>query len=167
MLYYIFSFLFSCILSVYAALLLSLNSYYWLPLGALSLLPPLVSLFSPPPLHLFCVCMFVVSADAAPTSSKRDVTGPVLHLRFGTPAETIIAKPVYMVTLPAVTGVMGVLADHAPTIGNNTHTHKKHTHKENNNARRTSISGTSRRRVHKRIEHLLSSLQASNKHCRM
>jgi len=43
-------------------------------------------------------------------------SGPVLHLRFGTPSETLVAKPVHMVTLPAVTGVMGVLADHAPTI---------------------------------------------------
>jgi F-type H+-transporting ATPase subunit delta len=34
-----------------------------------------------------------------------------------TPNETIVNNtPVHMVTVPAVTGVMGILADHAPTI---------------------------------------------------
>ena len=41
----------------------------------------------------------------------------MLSLRFVTPNETIVNNsPVYMVTVPAVTGVMGILADHAPTI---------------------------------------------------
>ena len=46
-------------------------------------------------------------------------SGPVgqLSLSFATPYETIVKdKAVYMVTVPAVTGVMGILADHAPTI---------------------------------------------------
>ena len=38
-------------------------------------------------------------------------------MRFVTPNETILNNTaVYMVTVPAVTGVMGILADHAPTI---------------------------------------------------
>ena len=41
----------------------------------------------------------------------------MLNLRFVTPNETIVNNTaVYMVTVPAVTGVMGILADHAPTI---------------------------------------------------
>ena len=50
-------------------------------------------------------------------SSPSSSSGPVLRLRFVTPNETIVNNaPVYMVTVPAVTGVMGILADHAPTI---------------------------------------------------
>jgi len=51
------------------------------------------------------------------TSSTGLSSGPVLNLRFVTPNETIVNnKPVYMCTVPAVTGVMGILAEHAPTI---------------------------------------------------
>lgn len=55
------------------------------------------------------------SADATP---KRDtgLTGPAVQLRLTTATETLLSKPVYMVTLPAVSGMMGVLGDHAPTI---------------------------------------------------
>lgn len=49
-------------------------------------------------------------------AEKTGPSGPVLNVRFTTPNEIIVNKPVHMVTIPAVTGVMGVLADHAPTI---------------------------------------------------
>ena len=41
----------------------------------------------------------------------------VLNFRFTTPTDSIFAEtPVYRVTIPATTGDMGVVADHAPTI---------------------------------------------------
>ncbi len=36
--------------------------------------------------------------------------------RITTPTETLLSRPVYMVTIPAQSGYMGVLADHASTI---------------------------------------------------
>ena len=54
---------------------------------------------------------------AARSSSSTPGQGGVLNLRLVTPNETIVNNSlVYMVTVPAVTGVMGILADHAPTI---------------------------------------------------
>lgn len=54
-------------------------------------------------------------AEAAPQKSAA-ISGQLL-VRFATPSETIVSdKPAYMVTIPAVTGIMGVLADHSPTI---------------------------------------------------
>jgi len=65
-----------------------------------------------------CRGFHVRSLKLAETSSTASTSGgPVLNLRFVTPNETIVNnKPVYMCTIPAVTGVMGILADHAPTI---------------------------------------------------
>jgi F-type H+-transporting ATPase subunit delta len=54
-------------------------------------------------------------ADAPPSKSQGP-SGPVINLRFFTPNEKIIEKPVYMVTIPAASGVMGILGDHAPAI---------------------------------------------------
>ena len=62
------------------------------------------------------MCSFADEPAAAGRSTSSS-SGPVLNLRFVTPNETIVNNtPVYMVTVPAVTGVMGILADHAPTI---------------------------------------------------
>jgi hypothetical protein len=55
------------------------------------------------------------SAEASTKTAT--LTGPAVNLRFVSSSETLVAKPVYMVTIPAVSGVMGVLGDHAPTIG--------------------------------------------------
>ena len=70
-------------------------------------------------LVLFCLRVSLADepAAAARSSSSTPGQGGVLNLRLVTPNETIVNNsPVYMVTVPAVTGVMGILADHAPTI---------------------------------------------------
>lgn len=49
-------------------------------------------------------------------STPQPKSGQLL-VRFATPTETIINdKPIHMISIPAVTGVMGILADHSPTI---------------------------------------------------
>ena len=66
-----------------------------------------------------CLCFSLADepAAAARSSTSTPGQGGVLNLRLVTPNETIVNNsPVYMVTVPAVTGVMGILADHAPTI---------------------------------------------------
>jgi len=53
---------------------------------------------------------------STPTPSREGGTA-ILSLQFVTPNETIVNnQPCYAVTVPAVSGVMGILADHAPTI---------------------------------------------------
>jgi hypothetical protein len=98
-----------------------------------SLHPPSVS--DHPMLTRFdrrCCCSVCrwLSAEAAP-AKQTTLTGPAVNLRFVSSSETIIAKPVYMVTIPAVSGVMGVLGDHAPTIGQTTQRNAACPHAEN------------------------------------
>jgi F-type H+-transporting ATPase subunit delta len=57
-----------------------------------------------------------VSSNDAPAPKRDSSSGPVLNLRFATSSELLVHRPVYMVTVPAASGVMGVLGDHAPTI---------------------------------------------------
>lgn len=60
------------------------------------------------------VCRCFSAEAAAPKQAT--LQGPSVNLRFVSSSDVLIAKPVYMVTIPAVSGVMGVLGDHAPTI---------------------------------------------------
>lgn len=51
------------------------------------------------------------------TQTQKSGASGSLNVRFVTPIETIVNNEVVnAVTIPAVTGVMGILADHAPTI---------------------------------------------------
>lgn len=60
---------------------------------------------------------FVTSQPRYAEESQTKAATGTLHVRFVTPIETIVNnESVNAITIPAVTGVMGILADHAPTI---------------------------------------------------
>jgi len=57
------------------------------------------------------------SARFADDRTAPAAAGQMLMLTFVTPNETVVNnKPVYMVSIPASSGVMGILGEHAPTI---------------------------------------------------
>lgn len=57
------------------------------------------------------------SINAAAAKTATNASGaPLLNLKFNTPVDSIVNKPVYMAIVPAVTGQMGILADHVKSM---------------------------------------------------
>ncbi len=54
--------------------------------------------------------------SAAAKTATNASGAPLLNLKFNTPVDSIINKPIYMAIVPAVTGQMGILADHVKSM---------------------------------------------------